>query len=198
MPSINMIAPRRAEKIRVERDIRRLMIVVLAEVVVALVMGGWVGTKILTTNNKIYALNEEMGKLRPIVKEIEDYNRKTTALAPKLKLLNEAKDCTMRWYNVLDKLTQSMPDSTYLTRVSTTSVKPDDPVVNVNINGVSATQAKVGETMLRLQTIPEFEQVDLRFTQKSNMGSALDFEIAAAMKGSEPAEGVKQNGSSKS
>lgn len=198
MPSINMIAPRRAEKMRLERDIRRLVIVVLAEITVILVMGGWVGTRILTTDNKISDIDEEMRTLQPVVMEIEDYNRKTTALAPKLKLLNEAKDCTMRWYNVLDKLTQSMPESTYLTRVSTTSVRPDDPAVSVNVNGVSATQAKVGETMLRLQTIPEFEKVDLRFTQKSSLGTALDFEIAAAMKGNEPAKGVNQNGSSKS
>lgn len=198
MPSINMIAPRRVEKIRLERDIRRLVIVVLAEVVVALVIGGWVCAKIFTTKNHIADIDVEMGRLRPVVMEIEDYNRKSTALAPKLKLLNEAKDCTMRWYNVLDKLTQSMPDSTYLTKVSTGTARPDDPAVNINVNGVSATQAKVGETMLRLQAIPEFEKVDLHFTQKSSLGSALDFEIAAAMKSNEPAEGVKQNGSSKS
>ena len=53
MPSVNMIAPRRAEKMRLERDMRRLVLVILAEFVAAAGLGGWVCTKLLTTSSRI-------------------------------------------------------------------------------------------------------------------------------------------------
>src|SRR5664279_584907 len=116
MPSVNMISPRRAEKMRLERDMRRLVIVIIAELVIAAGLGGWVCTKLWTTNGRIADLNVQLTKLQPIVKEIEHYQRATARLDPKLKLLGHAKEGTMRWFNTLDKLSASLPESTYLTR----------------------------------------------------------------------------------
>ena len=57
MPSINMIAPRRAEMKRLERDMRRLCIVIVAELALAVVLGGWSGTKLLATRSQIGDMN---------------------------------------------------------------------------------------------------------------------------------------------
>lgn len=200
MPSINMIAPRRAEKMRLERDIRRLVVLILAELIIALAIGGWVCTKYLTTRGQIADLDMQIAKLQPVVNKIKDYDDATAKLSPKLDLLNTAKDGTMRWYNMLDKLTQSMPESTYLTRVSTSNSGTDTSTATVNLNGVSVAQAKVGEMMIRLQAVPDFERVDLHFTQKTDVksASALEFEIGAAMKISNQKEGDKTDGTSKS
>ncbi len=195
MPSVNMIAPRRADKRRRERDMRRLVVVIIAELIFAVGLGGWVCTRMLTTGNRISELNDQIAKLKPIVKQIQEYDKAKKQLAPKLDLLNQAKSCTMRWYGTLDRLTQSMPDKTYLTRVSTTLDDKEGASVNVNLNGVSISQTRIGETMMRLHSIPEFESVNLHYTQNTMVegAPALEFEIGAVMKSDEPAKGAKAN-----
>lgn len=196
MPSINMIAPRRAETKRLERDMRRLVIVIIAELIFAVGLGGWVCTRMFTTSNRIAYLDTELAKLTPVVRQIEEYDRAKQQLAPKLELLNQAKDCTMRWYDTLDRLTQSMPQSTYLTKISTTKNAQEKSSTTINLNGLSVSQAKIGETMIRLHAIPDFERVDLHYTRNNATAgeSVFEFEIGAVMKGSQPAKGAEKNG----
>lgn len=202
MPSINMIAPRRAEKRRVERAMRRLAVLILAELVFVVALGGWVFTKTITTRATISELNAQLQTLAPKIKGIQLLDKKTAELKPKVDLLNQAKIRTMCWYNTLDRLTQSVPSSTWLTRLSTsTSVGSKDLILN--INGLTCEQARVGETMLRLHSNPDFKSVDLHYTQKGNQGTmqAIEFEIGATMLGSDPEEkskGVTPSGSSQS
>lgn len=173
MPSINMIAPRRAEKERKERDMRRLMVVVAAELFIAVALGGWACTNLITTRKGIDGLDAQIAKLQPVVNQIKDYDTATNKLKPKLKLLNDAKSVTMRWYNTLDMLTQSLPESTYLTRVGTSakspSAKQDNSSCSVLICGVTTTQALVGETMLRVQEIPNISGVVLHYTRDTTL-----------------------------
>ena len=201
MPSINMIAPRRAEKRRSERDMRRLAVVILAELVFAVCLGGYVCTKLWATRCQISELEVQVTRMQPKVREIERNELATAKLTPKLELLNKAKERTMRWYNTLDQLTQSMPPSTYLTRLSTVQSTPDNPSISVNLLGVSLSQAKVGEAMIRLQSVPDFKSVMLHYTQKTviSEATAVEFEIGADMKSEElPKEGGAANGSSQS
>lgn len=200
MPSVNMIAPRRAEKLRLERDMRRLVVVILVEIVFAVALGGWVCTKIYTTRNKIDELELQIAKLQPVIKEIKGYEAATNQLKPKLELLSRAKDKTMRWYTTLDELTQSLPETLFLTRIATTGDEKKDAKTKVNISGVSTNQAKVGEMMMRLNKIPDFTTVNLAFTQDTTIGmiSVVEFEVAADMDCGEPAKGAKDNGCDKS
>lgn len=197
MPSINMIAPRRAEKRRFERDMRRLVIVIIVELVVAVGLGGWMCTRYFTTRAQVDELTAQLAKLEPVVKEIEQYDKATAKLKPKLDLLNQAKDDTMRWFNTLDRLTQCVPSSAWLTQINTGRDR-DGSSLTISLNGMSATQANVGEAMLRLHTIPELENVSLHYTQErvNRTGSAFEFEIGANMKpGGKDAKEVKGSGS---
>lgn len=201
MPSINMIAPRRAEKQRLERDMRRLVLVILAELIIAVGLGGWACTKAYTMRVSINRLDTQIAKLQPVVKEIEQYEDATKQLTPKMDLLAEAKDSTMRWYNSLDRLTQSLASSTYLTRLSTSmDASSKSAQSTISLTGVSGSQERVGETILRLQSIPDLENVDLHYTRKlnSNNQNGFEFEIGAMMKGGKTAKGVSGNGASKS
>jgi len=182
MPSINMIAPRRAEKKRLERDMRRLVVVIAVELIFAVGLGGWVTTKIFTTRTRIADLDVQIASFHPTVKHIKEFESATAKLMPKLDLLNQAKTGTMRWYNTLDRLTESMPSSTWLTRISTGPVKEEEDTV-LKLSGVSSTQAKVGETMMRLSGNPDFQNIDLHFTRNTCIGlaSAVEFEIGAKM-----------------
>lgn len=202
MPSINMIAPRRAEKRRMEQAMRRLAVVIIAELIIAVGISGWVCTRFYTTKNRIAEINTEIAKLQPIVKQIEEYEKNTNKLKPKIELLNQAKDCTMLWYNTLDKLTQNIPQSTYLTKLSTAkdNANKDASQTTVCLNGVSESQAKVGEIMVRMHAIPEFSNVNLHFTQQTVIkeASGYEFEIGATMKQINITKGAKADGDSQS
>lgn len=197
MPSINMIAPRRADKRRLERAMRKLAMVVVIQLVFAVALGGWVFMKALTTRVAISELNAQLQYLAPKIKAVQALDKRTAELKPKVELLNQAEERTMRWYETLDKLTQSVPQSTWLTRVATVSNPGTDPVFT--INGLTCEQARVGETMMRLHSNPNFKSVDLHYTQKAalNMVQALEFEIGATMvSGNEKddSKGVTANG----
>lgn len=202
MPSINMIAPRRAEKRRLEQAMRKMAVLILAELVVMIAVCGWVVTKTLTTRASIAELNAQVTALAPKIKKVNDLDKKTAALKPKVDLLNQAKDKTMKWYNTLYRLTQSVPSSTWLTRLSTTTNVGSKDLI-LTLNGMTSEQARVGETMMRLHSNPDFKSVDLHYTQEGNQGetNAVEFEIGAAMQPDQQddsSKGVTPNGSSQS
>jgi hypothetical protein len=70
----------------------------------------------------------------------------------------------------------------------------------VNLSGISVSQAKIGETMMRLHSFPNFQDVELHFTQKTTVktGLAVEFEVGAIMKGDELPKGAEANGSGQS
>jgi len=76
-----------------------------------------------------------------------------------------------------------VPEQTWLTSVSVE--KSADALQTMKIDGVTANQSRVGETMYRLSLQPDFyKHVDLRFTQttKGDTGDAnVDFELAAQL-----------------
>ena len=182
MPSINMIAPRRAEKRRLENAMRRLALLIMAELVFVVALGGWVFTKTLTTRATIAELSAQQQMLAPKIKIVQELDKKTAQIKPKVDLLNQAMVRTMCWYNALDRLTQSVPESAWLTRISTATSAGDKDVV-LTIAGMADEQARVGETMLRLYSNPDYKNVDLRYTQKGTQGLAetVEFEIGATM-----------------
>ena len=90
MPSINMIAPRRAEKRRLEHAMRRLALLILAELVFVVALGGWVFTKTITTRATIAEFNAQLQTLAPTIKPIQALENKASELQPKVDLLNGA------------------------------------------------------------------------------------------------------------
>ncbi|MEN6372066.1 MAG: PilN domain-containing protein [Armatimonadota bacterium] len=184
MPSINMIAPRRAEKKRLESNVRKLLLVIVVEAAVVVSIFTLMATRVIGTQSSITNLDRQLTKLQPTVDKIEGYEKSTKELAPKLEILNQAKSDTLRWCRVLNALSVSLPDKTWLTRISTT-ITTDNSDITMSINGVSADQSLVGQTMLRLHdTVADFSSVDLHYTQQTLVGptNAVEFEMAAGIK----------------
>lgn len=186
MPSINMIAPRRMEKLRLEKRVRYLVLVLLAELVLAVVIVMGFSYKLWGTTNQISNYDTQLTRLKPVVAEIESFRSSTKKLNPKLDLLNEARDRTMSWYGMLDKLMETIPINCHLTRISivntnNTAEGSGAKTQQLTILGVAQSQAKVGETMLRLQKVPELKKVELHYAQTplSGLTSAVEFEIGA-------------------
>lgn len=185
MPSINMIAPRRAEKKRLETNVSRLVLAIMVELAIIVSVSLLFVGQIIKTSSSISALNQQLDKITPRVNEINNFEKKSAALMPKIDTLNQAKVDTLRWCNVMNDLSVSLPSKTWLTRISTVPSQPETSDITVNLNGVSADQSLVGETMLRMHdAVRDFSTLDLHFTQNTTLGSvnAIEFEVAAGIK----------------
>lgn len=186
MPTINMIAPRRMEKLRLEKRVRYLVAVLLAELVLAVIIGMGFSYKLWGTMNQISNYDTQLTKLKPVVAEIELYRDSTKKLTPKLDLLNEARVRTMSWYGMLDKMMETLPANCHLIRISIVSTpntadSSGGQTQQLTILGVAQTQAKVGEAILRLQKVPELKNVELHYSQTpvGGVSSNVEFEIGA-------------------
>jgi len=202
MPSINMIAPRRAERRRLERDARRLLFFICLEIVVAVAVSGVLWARIYSTRARIGDLEVQLIKLQPEVKRIQMLQAMTSELQPKLTLLTEAKSRTLHWYNFLDKLSRSLPEKTWIRRIDScdpTADKPDE--YKIVLSGVAGSHALVGELMMRLYGNQDLDSVGLRFTQATDVGRrpVYEFEVAADLKTAKAEQkGVTENGTGKS
>jgi len=186
MPTINMIAPRRMEKLRLEKRVRYLVVVLLAELVLAVIIGMGFSYKMWGTINQINNYDTQLTKLKPVVAEIDSFRTATQKLNPKLDLLNEARGRTMSWYGMLDKLMETIPVNCHLIRISIVSTpnvadSSGGQTQQLTILGVAQSQAKVGETILRLQKVPELKNVELHYSQTpaGNVTTTVEFEIGA-------------------
>ncbi len=216
MPSINMIATRRAERRNLESQIRMAGLIVLCLVVIAFGVLSFMTARIFATDRAIDQLDKQLSSIQPTVKQIADYEVQTKELQPRLQLLADSREKTLLWYSVMQDLSRSMPADTWLTDVSTIKTttqafQPSQPSqgtpasarpkptqkVSLKLRGTSVSQMMVGETMLRLNTWPEFESVDLSYTQQSAREDAntVEFEINAPLLDRSAKGGVTTNDS---
>jgi len=204
MPSINMIAARRAEKRRQERNIRTLLYGILGETGLIAAAVCVLGARILVINGHVNDLSDQMHKLQPRVNEIQALQAQTTAMQPKVATLDGAKADTLFWYSSLGAVTDSLPAQTWLTSLGTSTAPATaapgayagtDPTLN--ISGMAMSQATVGETMLRMNSAPALDHVDLAFVTQQKIGNAnaVSFQMTVHLK-PEAAAAVDPKGAS--
>lgn len=195
MPSINMIAVRREEKRRQERNIRKLLSAILGEIGLVVLAAFVLTARILVTQHEVARLSERVTALQPSVTKIQQLQGETAALMPKVQTLDGAKADTLFWYKNFYAVTSSLPPKTWLTSLGTGAsaaagpgtVAPgaaggDDPTLN--LIGVAMSQAVVGETMLRMNRSPTLDHVDLAFVQQQKLGAtqAVAFQMTVHLK----------------
>ena len=198
MPSINMIAARRAEKKKLEERVRIALIFAIGSVAIALAILSFMTARVYSTGKAIDNVDMQLAKVQPIVDTISEYENNISKLTPKLVLLQESRQQTLVWYNALEDISKSMAEKTWITSLTTTSKSipasgdtPASTVIVVNLHGNTISQSLVGETMLRLNQNVEFNKVDLDYTQKSSSAGVdlLEFAINIELKPSDNKKG---------
>lgn len=197
MPNINLIAQKRAEKARLESNIRRLFFLMSGLAVVAILMFTMLSARWFRLKSETASLREELTKLEPQINKIHQIERQTAELGPRIKLYGEARDHTMRWYTFLQVVARSVPNGTWLTRLSpgqnkagaapATSGSAQD--VTMNLAGVTTSQKLVGDTMMCLSSYSALlDKVDLHYTQEGKEADkqSVEFELATNVKGLPP------------
>lgn len=199
MPSVNMIATRRAEKHRLEQNTRKLVYGVLTELGLILVAVSFMFAQLITTETHIGVLEAQAKNLQPKVDDIKALESDATALQPKVTVLDTARGDTMYWYTAFQSLTQSLPSKTWVTSVTTSgspsgaSSAPGAPPPSgaagagggtLSVAGVSASQDEVGQAMLKINGFPNFDQAVLGSIQKADIGKipAVNFQMTIVLK----------------
>ena len=198
MPSVNMIAAHRAEKKRLEKLVYVVVVLIVSQLAVALVLFGVTAARMYGASRTIEGLDQKLAKIQPVMDKIQYYQSQIKDLEPRLNLLADSREQTLVWHTVLQNLSWSVPESTWLTSLTTNQPRESasgdgqsKPAVTIRLSGVSVSQRLVGETMLRLNEFPEFERVDLNYTQRGadQRLKTLDFQIAALLESNEPQKG---------
>lgn len=204
MPSINMIAGRRAEKIRREKNLKNIVYAILAESGAVMLCLGVLTIRLGAVTAEIAELNGKMQTLQPKVNQIQKLQQETAKLMPKVQTLDGAKQDTLFWYDSIYAVAGSLPPKTWLTNLATSGATADkvapgqvsgtDPTIN--ISGVATSHATVGDAMLRMNQAPELDHVDLAFDQAQKVGTidTVAFQMVIHLK-PEPAP-AGQGGSS--
>jgi Tfp pilus assembly protein PilN len=141
--------------------------------------------RLVSVNNHISDLNDQIRKLEPTVSEIANLQQATQLLVPKVTVLDNAKADTLFWYANMNSLSDSLPPKTWLTAVTSggdAAPAPPAPTApgvpaapagdppSFNITGVAIDQAAVGEAMLRMNATPSMDHADLSFVQQQKIG----------------------------
>ena len=189
MPSINMIANRRAEKKRQATNVRKLVYGISAEIGCVLAATSVLWVHMVSVQGQISDLSGQIQKLEPKVNAIDDLEKQTQLLTPKVVTLDGAKADTLFWYSNLAAITGSLPQNAWLTSLAAAgtggapgSASGADPTVQ--LSGVSLDQSQVGEAMLRMNQSPSLDHVDLAFVQQQKTGNVptVSFQMTVHLK----------------
>lgn len=199
MPSINLIAARRAEKVKSEKLTHLMLIVIFSEAIIALGLFSFMTASAYSAVHKISSLDSQLKKIQPTVDKIHYYERETKELKPRLELLASSNEQTLLWRTILQNLSLSMPEKTWLQSLSTSQTAPSSsgggipppPQTMLSLNGSTISQKLVGETMLRLNQFPEFEKVELVYTQDENdqTKKGVNFQMSVLVKSNKQQKG---------
>ena len=198
MPSINMIAARRAEKRRQEKNTRRLIYGILAEFGVLLLVISVMVTRIVATYNHVADLDDQLKSLQTKVDEIKNLQVATQALQPKVTALTEAKSGTLYWYTAFGNIASSLPDDAWLSNVMASgSPMTADAAgqAKLNVSGMARSQFAVGTAMLRMNAYPSIDQVSLNNVTQNNdpLNPGVNFQLIVQLK---PLPSAQTNGGS--
>jgi len=207
MPSINMIAARRADKRRLESNRQKLFYVILGELGLVMVVVSWMLVRLVGTQIQSAELSDKLNRLKDRVAEIQSLQDAITALQPKVSALNESSSDTMFWYGALQNVTASLPTTAWLTSVSSAGdpgvrapagapgAAPTASAAKLNIQGQAASQFDVGSAMLRLNCYPNIDQVKLHQVTQSAAGpSGVNFDMEVQIKPQAPLPSAQGGG----
>jgi type IV pilus assembly protein PilN len=162
---INLLPLRDAQKkVRLRNQI---LVSVLSLAVVLMTCAGLytsVSWKISDEKAAIARTRQEIRKLRKVIGEVRHFKDLQKELQGKLDVLAQLKESKFGPVHMLDELVRAVPDKLWLT-----SFKEQDG--KINIDGVGLNEQAVAQFLLKLETSPYYQNVDLSITeQKSSQG----------------------------
>jgi Tfp pilus assembly protein PilN len=186
MPDVNLIRGQREAERRTASTIRQLYIAA----VIAFAAGA-LGFSVLAARGavlkgEIKDTESRIAVQTPTVKKIERCQAELGTLKPKLTLLADCQDEIMDWHAICCSLSLRLSPETWLTSLDIEQIKGQGTQTDkkLTINGLAFTHTRVGETMLALNSVPEFAKLELQSTKRVEVEQekVLEFKLAATLR----------------
>lgn len=174
---INLIAARRAERKKREM-IRGVLLRGMVGVGAAgLLASAFMTFSIQVVNSRIEDVTQQTAMLQDTVTQVEDLQSRMGALQPRVATLLKAQNATNRWRAVLQEISVSLPEKTWITSFASQAGATD----SFTITGQSISQNHVGKAMMRLGSQPYIKEVSLQYTQSAEKAKSVTFALNAAL-----------------
>jgi len=180
---INLIAARRAERRKMEL-IRAILLRSMVGVGgAAAFTAAFMTFNIQVVKSRIEDVNQQTAMLQDTVTRVEALQARMSALQPRVATLLRAQNATNRWRAVLQEISVSLPEKTWITSFASQAGEGD----SFTITGQSISQKEVGKAMMSLGTQPYIKEVSLQYTQTAG-GDAkgVTFALTGALQPTEP------------
>jgi len=136
-------------------------------------------------DEEIAAAQAEVQALASVIKEVEDYKAKKTALETKIKVINDLKLNQRGPVRVMDYISKALPELLWLDRMTM-----DDALIT--IEGRAFNTNAVANFIENLDKVPEFDEPTLKSTEEQAGGIykfVIEFNYSFATQ-AKPAEGA--------
>lgn len=198
MPFINLIEEQRQILKRAEAKTRAAFLSFVGVTSLSVLGFGWLLYRTEAVSGDVAKLQADARKIEPLTKQIEADRKLLSEMSPKLKTLEDAQELTARWDRILEHLSQNTPGPMWLTDLRAVSNDPAKPV-QTSFIGLCDRLEPVGEFILRLQTCPDLETVNLKFAAEKQVaqGKGIEFEVQASVAGTateQPKKSDKKEG----
>jgi Tfp pilus assembly protein PilN len=183
---INLIAARRAERRKLEL-IRGGMLRGMVGVVATTGIVALLATLGMTrTTLRIRDVDAQTALLQDTVNKVETLQADIKNLEPRVNTLVRAQNSTDRWRGVMQAVSASLPDKTWVTSFQSKDAAKNS-VEGFTVTGQTVTHDRIGRTMMKLNRSAFVKQLDLSYAAQRQEGSGVSFELGAELK---PLEGA--------
>jgi len=182
MININLIASRRAQRLRVAKLARISGYGVLGLLLAVVLTYAWLSIAIAVVNGEIREVDASLGdpKLTQALDRITFLESQAAVLRPRVKLLHQVQQSQQAWGQILDDLSAVIPNDVWLTSVAS---RRDQDKQKVVLIGSALSQRAVGNFMLNLKQADWCSTPTLGYTQtvKLQGSDVVNFEVTVNM-----------------
>lgn len=176
---INLIAARRAERRKLELTRAILLRSMFGVGGAAALTAAFMTFNIQIVKNRIEDVDQQTAMLQDTVSRVEALQARMSALQPRVTTLLKAQNSTNRWRAVLQEISVSLPEQTWITSFASQSREGD----GFTVTGQSISQKEVGKAMMRLGSQTYIKDVSLQYTQAAGNGAkGVSFALNGALK----------------
>lgn len=182
MININLIASRRAQRLRIAKLARFSAYGMIGLVVGVIMVYAWLSIAVTMVGGEIREVEAHLKspQLLKALDRITFLESQSSVLRPRVKLLKQVQQSQKDWGQVLQDLSDVIPDDVWLTRVGSRREQEEQKLV---IGGSALSQAAVGNFMLNLKAARWCGVPGLGYTQTVHMldTRVVNFEITVPL-----------------
>jgi len=183
MININLIASRRAQRLRIAKLARLSAYGVIGLLVGVILIYAWLTIAVAMVSGEIREVDARLSdpKLVSALHRITFLESQTAVLRPRVTLLHQVQESQKAWGQILQDLSDEIPNDVWLTSVASRREQDQQRLI---ISGSALSQSAVGNFMLNLKKADWCGVPALGYTQAVRVQDTetVNFEVTVPLK----------------